>query len=76
MGEFLKGNAINTLDPKLEANEAITVAVKQIYELASRCLVVDRRKRPTMSDCSRILWNIRKTYTDMGLVSRCLSNDN
>lgn len=73
MGEFYKGNTIGTLDPKLSANEAIMLAVKQIYELASRCLLADRRKRPTMAECSRILWNIRKTYNDM---TKGEANDN
>jgi serine/threonine protein kinase len=62
MTEASRGNAINTLDPKLEPNEAITVAINKIYKLASGCLLVDRRQRPTMDFCSMILWNIRKTY--------------
>jgi serine/threonine protein kinase len=65
MTEAFRGNAINTLDPKLEPNEAITVAINKIYKLASGCLLVDRRQRLTMDECSRILWNIRKTYNDL-----------
>ncbi|KAF3328244.1 Calmodulin-binding receptor-like cytoplasmic kinase 2 [Carex littledalei] len=73
MTEVHRGNAINTLDPKLEPNEAITVAVKDIYILASRCLLVDRRQRPTMEECSRFLWNVRKKYNDL---IKKESNDN
>ncbi|KAJ4784068.1 Nodulation receptor kinase [Rhynchospora pubera] len=65
IAEFYKGNAIDTLDPNLKPDEAISAAVRQIYELASHCLVIDRRKRPTMEECCRTLWNIRKTYNDM-----------
>lgn len=73
MTEVHHGNAINTLDPKLEPNEAITVAIKDIYILASRCLLVDRRQRPTMEECSRFLWNVRKKYNDL---IKKESNDN
>lgn len=73
MTEVHHGNAINTLDPKLERNEAITVAIKDIYILASRCLLVDRRQRPTMEECSRFLWNVRKKYNDL---IKKESNDN
>ncbi|KAJ3690298.1 hypothetical protein LUZ61_019462 [Rhynchospora tenuis] len=65
MTEFCKGNGRSTIDPKLAIDSAITVAAERIYDLAYRCLNSDRRKRPYMDECGRILWNIRKTYNDL-----------
>ncbi|KAJ3682525.1 hypothetical protein LUZ60_015098 [Juncus effusus] len=62
--EFVNGNAITTLDPNLKPNSAISWAVEQIYKLALGCLNQNRKKRPSMEECSRVLWNIRKKYND------------
>lgn len=65
MTKFLKGNTSGTIDPKLATNPAITGAAERIYDLAYRCLNSDRRRRPSMDECGRVLWNIRKAYTDL-----------
>lgn len=34
-------------------------------ELAFRCLAPVRQERPSMGECCRALWAVRKTYRDM-----------
>jgi hypothetical protein len=63
--EFEGGRAIKTLDPNLEPNSAINLALEQIYELASQCLNQTRKMRPNMKTCAEILWSIRKNYHDL-----------
>ncbi|KAJ4774458.1 hypothetical protein LUZ62_058715 [Rhynchospora pubera] len=65
MTEFRKGNVRSTIDPKLTIDSAIIVAAERIFDLAYRCLNSDRRKRPSMDECGKILWNIRKAYNDL-----------
>ncbi|KAJ3682526.1 hypothetical protein LUZ60_015099 [Juncus effusus] len=64
MNEALNGNAIRTIDPNLILNPAMNLAVERIYELAYHCLNMDRKKRPSMEECGKILWNVRKSYND------------
>ncbi|KAJ3682527.1 hypothetical protein LUZ60_015100 [Juncus effusus] len=65
MEEYGKGNAVQTLDPKLKMNLAINLALEQIYELASQCLKLNRQNRPSMKTCAEILWSVRKSYLDL-----------
>lgn len=61
----MKGNAIQTLDPSLEATDAINLAVEKMYELALQCLAPTKRNRPSMRRCAEILWSIRKDYREL-----------
>ncbi|KAG2554756.1 calmodulin-binding receptor-like cytoplasmic kinase 2 [Panicum virgatum] len=65
MEKFVEGNAIQTLDSNLEANDAINLAVEKMYELALQCLTPTKRNRPSMRRCAEILWSIRKDYREL-----------
>jgi hypothetical protein len=65
MEKFVEGNAIQTLDPNLEATDAINLAVEKLYELALQCLAPTKRNRPSMKRCAEILWSIRKDYREL-----------
>lgn len=65
MEKFVEGNAIQTLDPNLEATDAINLAVEKLYELALQCLAPTKRSRPSMKRCTEILWSIRKDYREL-----------
>lgn len=65
MENFVEGNAIQTLDPNLEATDAINLAVEKLYELALQCLAPTKRNRPSMKRCAEILWSIRKDYREL-----------
>ncbi|GJN30307.1 hypothetical protein PR202_gb18601 [Eleusine coracana subsp. coracana] len=65
MENFVKGNAIQTLDPSLDATDAINLAVEKMYELALQCLAPTKRNRPSMRRCAEILWSIRKDYREL-----------
>ncbi|KAL5210782.1 hypothetical protein ABZP36_006405 [Zizania latifolia] len=67
MEKFVEGNAIQTLDPNLEATDAINLAVEKMYELALPCLATTKRNRPSMRRCAEILWSIRKDYRELDL---------
>ena len=60
MKKFTEGDAILTLDPRLERSAAKSLAIEKMYELALRCLAPTRRSRPSMRKCAEILWSIRK----------------
>ncbi|GJN09083.1 hypothetical protein PR202_ga27056 [Eleusine coracana subsp. coracana] len=64
-GELCEGNAIQTLDPSLEATDAINLAVEKMYELALQCLAPTKRNRPSMRRCAEILWSIRKDFREL-----------
>lgn len=63
--EFKGGRAVKTLDPNLEPNLPINIALEQIYELAAQCLAQTRQMRPKMKTCAEMLWSIRKGYNDL-----------
>jgi len=65
MEKFAEGNAIQTLDPNLEATDAINLAVEKLYELALQCLAPTKRNRPRMKRSVEILWSIRKDYREL-----------
>lgn len=65
MEKFVEGNAIQTLDPNLEATDAINLAVEKLYELALQCLSPTKRNRPSMKRSVEILWSIRKDYREL-----------
>ncbi|KAK6918354.1 Protein kinase domain [Dillenia turbinata] len=65
MKKFIEGDAILTLDPRLERNLVNNLAVEKILELASQCLAPRRQSRPSMRRCAEILWDIRKDSRDM-----------
>ncbi|KAJ3682523.1 hypothetical protein LUZ60_015096 [Juncus effusus] len=62
MEKFVKGKAMETLDPNITETEAVNLTVQRVYELAVKCLAPSRRNRPGMKKCTEILWNIRKEY--------------
>ncbi|KAK4344934.1 hypothetical protein RND71_035110 [Anisodus tanguticus] len=65
MKKFTNGDAILTLDPRLERSAANSLAMEKIYELALQCLAPHRHNRPTMRKCAEILWSIRKDYREL-----------
>ncbi|XP_055808460.1 calmodulin-binding receptor-like cytoplasmic kinase 2 isoform X1 [Solanum dulcamara] len=65
MKKFTSGDAILTLDPRLERSAANSLAMEKIYELALQCLAPHRHGRPTMRKCAEILWSIRKDYREL-----------
>ncbi|XP_037426491.1 calmodulin-binding receptor-like cytoplasmic kinase 2 [Triticum dicoccoides] len=65
MEKFSKGDAILTLDPNLEVNDATNLAIEKMYELALQCLAPKKRSRPSMRRCAEILWSIRKDYREL-----------
>lgn len=65
MKKFTSGDAILTLDPRLERSAANSLVMEKIYELALQCLAPHRHNRPTMRKCAEILWSIRKDYREL-----------
>lgn len=65
MKKFTEGDAISTLDPRLERTDPTNFAVEKILELALQCLAPHRRSRPSMRRCAEILWGIRKDYREL-----------
>ncbi|KAJ4774573.1 Nodulation receptor kinase [Rhynchospora pubera] len=65
MEKFIKGQALETLDPNIPENQASRFLVLKIYELALQCLAPSRRNRPSMKKCTEVLWRIRKDYTQL-----------
>ncbi|KAJ0054474.1 hypothetical protein Pint_00461 [Pistacia integerrima] len=65
MNMFTDGDAISTLDPKLEQTDANNLALEKVLELALQCLAPRRQNRPGMRRCAEILWSIRKDYREL-----------
>ncbi|KAI4369877.1 hypothetical protein MLD38_018274 [Melastoma candidum] len=63
--KFMEGDAIATLDTKLERTAPNNFVVEKILELALQCLAPNRRSRPSMRHCAEILWGIRKDYREI-----------
>ncbi|KAL2478739.1 Calmodulin-binding receptor-like cytoplasmic kinase 2 [Forsythia ovata] len=64
MKKFSDGDAILTLDPRLQRSPVNNFVMEKILELALQCLAPHRRNRPTMKKCAEILWSIRKDYKE------------
>lgn len=65
MKKFADGDAISTLDPRLERTAANNLALEKVLELALQCLAPHRQNRPSMRRCAEILWSIRKDYREL-----------
>lgn len=65
MKKFTDGDAIFTLDPRLERNAANNLALEKILELALQCLAPQKQNRPSMRRCAEILWSIRKDHREL-----------
>ncbi|KAL5572904.1 hypothetical protein UlMin_022501 [Ulmus minor] len=65
MKRFADGDAISTLDPKLEQSSENNLGIEKLLELALQCLAPRRQNRPSMRRCAEILWSIRKDYRDV-----------
>ncbi|KAK1560503.1 hypothetical protein Q3G72_027345 [Acer saccharum] len=65
MKKFNEGDAISTLDPRLEQSAANNLALEKVLELALQCLAPHRQNRPSMRRCAEILWSIRKDYREI-----------
>lgn len=66
MRRLVEGRAAEeVLDPCLLRTSAAATAVEAVLELAFRCMGPVRDERPSMDDCCRALWAVRKTYKDM-----------
>ncbi|XP_013607011.1 PREDICTED: calmodulin-binding receptor-like cytoplasmic kinase 2 [Brassica oleracea var. oleracea] len=63
--KFTSGDTISALDPKLERNPANNLALEKVLEMAFQCLAPHRGSRPSMKNCSEILWGIRKDYREL-----------
>lgn len=63
--KFADGNAISTLDPRLDKTDANNFVLEKILELALQCLAPRRQERPSMRRCAEILWSIRKDYKEL-----------
>ncbi|KAM3245322.1 hypothetical protein ACQJBY_056570 [Aegilops geniculata] len=65
MRKLVEGKAAEeVLDPCLLRTGAAATAVEAVLELAFRCMGPVRDERPSMDDCCRALWAVRKTYRD------------
>lgn len=69
--KFTEGDAVSTMDPRLEATTANCNALEKIIELAFECLAPQRQNRPTMKRCAEILWSIRKDYKELLVLDTC-----
>ncbi|CAM0943153.1 unnamed protein product [Alopecurus aequalis] len=66
MRRLVEGRAAEeVLDPCLLRTAAAATAVEAVLELAFRCMGPVRDERPSMDDCCRALWAVRKKYRDM-----------
>ena len=66
MRRMVEGKAAaEVLDPCLLRTAAAATALEAVLELAFRCMGPVRDERPSMEDCCRALWAVRKTYRDM-----------
>ncbi|XP_040377115.1 calmodulin-binding receptor-like cytoplasmic kinase 2 [Oryza brachyantha] len=65
MRKFVDGAAADVLDPYLPRTPATVRAAEMVMELAFRCLGPVRHDRPSMGECCRALWAVRKAYRDM-----------
>uniref|UniRef100_A0A0E0K710 Protein kinase domain-containing protein n=1 Tax=Oryza punctata TaxID=4537 RepID=A0A0E0K710_ORYPU len=65
MRKLVEGAAADVLDPHLARTPATVRAAEMVMELAFRCLGPVRQERPSMGECCRALWAVRKTYRDM-----------
>ncbi|KAL3517188.1 hypothetical protein ACH5RR_024090 [Cinchona calisaya] len=65
MKKFTEGDAILTMDPRLERSAAANLAIEKILELALQCLAPTRRSRPSMRKSAELLWSIRKDYREL-----------
>jgi hypothetical protein len=66
MRRLVEGRAAEeVLDPCLLRTAAAGCAAEAVLELAFRCMGPVRDERPSMDDCCRALWAVRKTYRDM-----------
>lgn len=65
MKKFADGDAISTMDPKLEQTDANNFALEKVLELALQCLAPRKQNRPSMRRCAEILWSIRKDYREL-----------
>ncbi|PON68070.1 Serine/threonine protein kinase [Parasponia andersonii] len=63
--KFTDGDALSTLDPRLECSAGINLAIEKLLELALQCLAPRRQSRPSMRRCAEILWGIRKDYREL-----------
>uniref|UniRef100_A0ACD5Z4C4 Uncharacterized protein n=1 Tax=Avena sativa TaxID=4498 RepID=A0ACD5Z4C4_AVESA len=66
MRRLVEGRAAEeVLDPCLLRTDAAACAAEAVLELAFRCMGPVRDERPSMDECCRALWAVRKTYKDM-----------
>ncbi|EXC35100.1 putative leucine-rich repeat receptor-like protein kinase [Morus notabilis] len=65
MKKFADGDALSTLDPRLEHTAANNLALEKLLELALQCLAPRRQNRPNMRRCAEVLWSIRKDYREL-----------
>ncbi|KAH9324749.1 hypothetical protein KI387_004927 [Taxus chinensis] len=63
--KFLEGDAILSLDPKINRSPAANLVVEKVLELAFQCSAPARQDRPSMKRTAEILWNIRKDYREL-----------
>ncbi|XP_052186275.1 calmodulin-binding receptor-like cytoplasmic kinase 1 isoform X2 [Diospyros lotus] len=60
MQKLKEGEAVVTMDPRMQRNPASVRGVEKILKLAQQCLAPQRQSRPSMKQCCEVLWGIRK----------------
>ncbi|GMN44975.1 hypothetical protein TIFTF001_014159 [Ficus carica] len=65
MNKFAEGDALSTLDPRLDHTAPNNLALEKLLELAFQCLAPRRQNRPSMRRCAEVLWSIRKDYREL-----------
>lgn len=64
MKRMKAGDAIFTMDPRLRRSPESTVAVERVLKLAQQCLLPSRQSRPSMKECAKTLWEIRRDFRE------------
>lgn len=64
MKRMKAGDAIFTMDPRLRRSPESTVAVERVLKLAQQCLLPLRQSRPSMKECAKTLWEIRRDFRE------------
>lgn len=60
------GDAIFVMDPLLRRSPGSTMAMEKVLKLARHCLAPSKQSRPSMKECSEVLWGIRKDLRASG----------
>lgn len=62
---FVNGNLVEILDPKLEKTESTYEVMDKMLDFAFQCSAPVRRDRPSMKEAGEYLWKIRREAQSM-----------